>query len=221
MSPLAEASTTSSVPLVTEAPFVGSTVNTLLAFLSSTLSLIVLPVFSRPSPTWVSATSTVTVCLPLPSVFADTVAPFLPTNSTSAAFFTAALNAVLFAPLSSVVLLDESTQPKSRKSPTVAAVVLATVVPAPVAGLVKSTNCFLASLPVVYLVKPLATLVICLSPALIPSLVTLIGVAVVPAAPVAGVMVKPSLVISVFAPLSAAVPPKVTLVKPVKVSFSE
>ena len=175
-----------------------------------------LPVFSRPSPTWVSATSTVTVCLPVVvSVFADTVAPFLPTNSTSAAFFTAAWNALL---VSSVVLSDESTQPKPRKSPTVAAVLLATVVPpAPVAELVKLTKSFLASLPL-YLVKPLVTLVIALLPALMPSLVTLIGAAVVPVAPAAGVMVKPSLSITVFAPFSV---PKVTLVKPVKVSFSE
>ena len=51
-------------PLVTEAPFVASTVNTLLASVL-VLSLIVLSVFSRPLPASTFATSTVTVCLPV------------------------------------------------------------------------------------------------------------------------------------------------------------
>ena len=64
------------------------------------------------------ATSTVTMCLPLASVLADTVAPFLPTNSTSLAFFTWVLNAV---PKLPVVLSELSTQPMLAKSPAVAA----------------------------------------------------------------------------------------------------
>ena len=206
--------TVSKLPLVTDAPS-AVTVNKLSAP-SLAFTLIVPSVSSlRPSPTFVFATSTVTTCLP-PSVFADTVAEPVPTNSTSAAFFTAAWKGVLVSP---VVLLEESTQPKPRKSPTVAAVLSATVVaapPAPAVGLLKLTKSLLASLPL-YLDKPLATLVICLLPALMPSLVTLTTEASVAPAP-AGVMVKPSLLITVFSPFSV---PKVTLVKPVKVSFSE
>ncbi|SPY04959.1 Uncharacterised protein [Neisseria meningitidis] len=185
--------------------------------------------FLRPLSTFVSATSTVTTCL-LPSVFADTVAEPVPTNSTSLAFLTAAWNALSLStpPLFSfVVLSDESTQPKPAKSPTVAALFfkpLSVVVAPPTVGVVtllKSTNWFLASLPLVYLDKPLLTLVISLLPALMPSLVTLIlssSLTVVPA-PTAGVMVKPSLLITVVPPF--AVLPKVMLVKPVKASFSE
>ncbi len=125
-----------------------------------------------------------------------------------------------------MVFSAESTQPKPAKSPTVAALFarLLFVVAAPAAGVVtllKSTNWFLASLPLVYLDKALATLVIALLPALMPSLVTLMVFPLpVAPAPAAGVMVKPSLVILVVAPPFAALP-KVMLVKPVKASFSE
>ena len=126
---------TSSSPLVTEAPFVASTVKTLFPSVLSTFSLI-LPsvVFSMPSEAsiLVSATSIVTVCLPVEvSVFADTVALPVPLNSTSSAFLTAVWNAVSVVPVPFVVLSAESTQPSLRKSPTVAAVVSATDVPVP------------------------------------------------------------------------------------------
>ncbi|WP_314209463.1 hypothetical protein [Vagococcus salmoninarum] len=141
------------------------------------------------------------------------------------AFLTAAWNSVSVAPVPSVVFLAESTQPKPAKSPTVAALFfkpLSVVVAPPTVGVVtllKSTNWFLASLPLVYLDKPLLTLVISLLPALMPSLVTLIGVAVpVVPATVAGVMVKPFWSITVFVSLSL---PKVILVKSLSLSFSE
>ena len=97
-------------------------------------------------------TSTVIVRTPF-SVLPDTTAIPVPTNFTSSAFFTVAVYGVskLF-----VVLLEDTTQPMLRKSPTVAAVLSATAV---FVRLRKSV------LPVsVWLARPLVTLVIALPP---------------------------------------------------------
>ena len=110
--------TSAKLPLATDAPS-ALTVNKLSspAFVFS-LILPSLP-FSRPSPTWVSATSMVMVCLPLLDLEV-TFAPPLPSNNTSSACLTCWL-------FSSVVpFLLDNTQPNLRKSPTVAAVLSAT-----------------------------------------------------------------------------------------------
>ena len=59
----------------------------------------------------------------LPSVLPDTIAVPSPTNFTSLAFFTVSEYAL---PKSLVVLLEDTTQPMLRKSPTVAAFVSGT-----------------------------------------------------------------------------------------------
>ena len=83
------------------------------------------------------STSTVIVRTPLASVLPDTVARPVPTNFTSLAFCTASEYGLPNAP---VVLLEDTTQPILRKSPTVAAVVSGTL------ALVKLRNpCLSAS----------------------------------------------------------------------------
>ena len=63
----------------------------------------------------------------LPSVLPDTIALPSPTNRTSLAFFTASEYSVaVVVPLAPVVLSEDTIQPMLRKSPTVAAFVLAT-----------------------------------------------------------------------------------------------
>ena len=68
------------------------------------------------------STSTVIIRTPF-SVLPDTVARPVPTNFTSSAFFTVSEYEL---PKSPVVLLEDTTQPMLRKSPTVAAFVSGT-----------------------------------------------------------------------------------------------
>ena len=63
----------------------------------------------------------------LPSVLPDTIALPSPTNFTSFAFFTVSeYSSVVTAPFAPVVLLEDTTQPMLRISPTVAAFVSGT-----------------------------------------------------------------------------------------------
>ena len=109
----------------------------------------------------------------LPSVLPDTIALPSPTNFTSFAFFTVAeYSAVVTAPFSPVVLLEDTSQPMLRISPTVAAV-LSLTLGSPAVGLDKLTKpVFLSVVPGTlppYVSNPDFTFVIVLPPLSKPS----------------------------------------------------